>query len=84
VVVEDSRNGFLAAQAAGMPCVVTTNSYTEDEDFTGADLVVRELGDPPGKCVYIERLQKLSHKQLLRDHHENISGYRRHRSYSSR
>ena len=61
VVVEDSRNGFLAAQAAGMPCVITTNSYTEDEDFTGADLIVRELGDPPGECVNIERLQKINH-----------------------
>ena len=62
VVVEDSRNGFLAAHAAGIPCVITTNSYTEEEDFTGAGLVVRELGDPPGECVNIERLQKINHQ----------------------
>jgi len=47
VVVEDNRNGLLAAKGAGVYCVVTTNGYTEDEDFREADLVVSELGDPP-------------------------------------
>jgi HAD superfamily hydrolase (TIGR01509 family) len=47
VVVEDNRNGLLAAKGAGMSCVVTTNGYTKDEDFREADLVVSELGDPP-------------------------------------
>jgi len=48
VVVEDSRNGLLAAKGAGMRCLVTTSSYTADEDFAEADRVVAELGDPPG------------------------------------
>jgi len=59
VVIEDSRNGFLAAKTAGMHCVVTTNGYTEKEDFSGADLVVSELGDPPGVKVTIETLMAL-------------------------
>ena len=59
VVIEDSRNGLLAAKAAGMPCVVTTNGYTEKEDFTNADLVVSELGDEPGIKVTLEMLRKL-------------------------
>ncbi|MDT8302157.1 MAG: HAD family hydrolase [Sedimentisphaerales bacterium] len=59
VVVEDSRNGFLAAQAAGMHCIVTTNGYTEHEDFSQADLVVSELGDPPEIQVTIETLKKI-------------------------
>lgn len=46
VVVEDSRNGLLAATAAGMACVVTTNGLTEREDFAEAALVVDSLGDP--------------------------------------
>jgi beta-phosphoglucomutase-like phosphatase (HAD superfamily) len=46
VVIEDSRNGMRAALAAGLPCVVTTSSYTRHEDFTGAALVVSSLGDP--------------------------------------
>ena len=59
IVVEDSRNGFLAAQAAGMHCIVTTNGYTEQEDFSHADLVVSELGDPPEVQVNIETLKKI-------------------------
>lgn len=46
VVVEDSRLGLLAARAAGLRCVVTVSSYTADEDFTGASLVVSDLGEP--------------------------------------
>jgi HAD superfamily hydrolase (TIGR01509 family) len=46
VVVEDSRNGLLAANAAGMTCIVTTNGLTEREDFAEAALVVNSLGDP--------------------------------------
>lgn len=53
VVIEDSRNGLLAAAAAGMTCVVTTNALTEREDFTEAALVVDSLGDPgrPARVV---------------------------------
>ena len=46
LVVEDSRNGLLAATAAGLPCLVTVNGYTRDETFDEATLVVSELGDP--------------------------------------
>jgi HAD superfamily hydrolase (TIGR01509 family) len=46
VVVEDSRNGLLAATGAGLPALITVNGYTEDEDFSGAALVVSSLGDP--------------------------------------
>ncbi len=46
VVVEDSRNGLLAAVGAGLPCLVTVNGYTRDEGFSEAVLVVSELGDP--------------------------------------
>ena len=46
LVVEDSRNGMVAAIEAGLTCLVTTSSYTRDEDFTGAALVVSNLGEP--------------------------------------
>ena len=46
LVVEDSRNGLLAATGAGLACVVTVNGYTESERFDEAVLVVSELGDP--------------------------------------
>lgn len=47
IVVEDSRNGLLAALAAGLRTVVTVSSFTEDEEFAGASLVVTSLGDAP-------------------------------------
>jgi HAD superfamily hydrolase (TIGR01509 family) len=56
VVIEDTRIGLLAAKAAGMHCVVTTNGYSKDEDFTEADLVVSELGDPPNVQVTLETI----------------------------
>jgi HAD superfamily hydrolase (TIGR01509 family) len=46
LVVEDSRNGLLAAVGAGLRCVVTVSSFTKDEDFSEAVLVVSSLGDP--------------------------------------
>jgi HAD superfamily hydrolase (TIGR01509 family) len=46
LVVEDSRNGLLAATGAGLRCLVTVNGYTRDERFDEAVLVVSELGDP--------------------------------------
>ena len=59
VVIEDSRNGLLAAKAAGMHCIVTTNGYTEDEDFSEADMVAAELGDPPGVQIDLETISKV-------------------------
>jgi len=49
VVVEDSRNGILAAKAAGLRVVATTNVYTEREDLSDADIIVTSLGDPDGE-----------------------------------
>ncbi len=48
VVIEDSRNGLLAAKGAGLACLITHNDYTRDEDFSEADLVVDCLGEPQG------------------------------------
>eukprot|EP00892_Ulva_mutabilis_P000556 jgi/Ulvmu1/10500/UM064_0038.1 len=45
VVVEDSFIGLQAARAAGMRCVVTTSSYTQNEDFSIADAVFDCIGD---------------------------------------
>jgi dihydroxyacetone kinase phosphoprotein-dependent L subunit len=48
VVVEDSRNGLVAATGAGIACVITVNDFTADEDFSEAALVVSSLGSSPG------------------------------------
>jgi HAD superfamily hydrolase (TIGR01509 family) len=60
MVIEDSRNGLLAAKAAGTRCVITTNGYTAAEGFTEADGVFAALGDPPGCCVTLEMLRRLA------------------------
>jgi HAD superfamily hydrolase (TIGR01509 family) len=62
VVVEDSRNGLLAAKAAKMRCIVTTNGYTENEEFEEADLVVSELGDPPNVQVTLKTAKSILEK----------------------
>ncbi len=53
IVVEDSRNGLLAAVGAGLATVVTVNGYTRDEDFSEAALVVSSLGDPGSDPIEI-------------------------------
>jgi len=59
MVVEDSRNGLIAAKTAGFNCLITTNAYTADEDFSEADLRVDELGDAPDVQITIKDLIKL-------------------------
>ena len=53
IVIEDSRNGLLAAVGAGLRCVVTLSSYTGAEDMSEAALVLTSLGDPgaPARVV---------------------------------
>lgn len=46
VAIEDSRQGLLAARAAGIPAIVTVSGYTREQDMTGAALVVSDLGEP--------------------------------------
>jgi HAD superfamily hydrolase (TIGR01509 family) len=53
IVVEDSSNGLRAALGAGLTCVVTVSTYTADEDFSGAALVVSSLGDPDGERAMV-------------------------------
>ena len=40
VVVEDSRNGVLSARAAGMYCIGLRNGFNDDQDLSGANIVV--------------------------------------------
>lgn len=56
VVVEDNRNGLLAAKAAGFNCLITTSEYTVNENFSEADMLVDELGDDQNIKVSINDL----------------------------
>lgn len=43
---EDSQNGLMSSLQAGLQTVVTINAYTRHEDFSGAVLVLDQLGEP--------------------------------------
>lgn len=55
VVLEDAMNGMRAGKAAGMYVIVVPNEFTQDEDFSAADLRVSSL-----KEVNDERLVALA------------------------
>jgi HAD superfamily hydrolase (TIGR01509 family) len=43
---EDSENGIRASSGAGLKTVVTVNDYTVNHDFSGASVVLTDLGEP--------------------------------------
>lgn len=46
VVIEDSERGVAAARAAGISVIAVPNELTLDQDFSGALLVLSDLGEP--------------------------------------
>jgi len=74
LVIEDSRNGVLAARAAKMNIVATTNLYTEKEDLSAADIIVSCLGDDGGEKGVLKKSSKdfnyngVLHLDLLMDY----------------
>lgn len=46
IAIEDTSNGNRAARAAGLKTIITTHAFTIDNDFTGASLVINQLGEP--------------------------------------
>lgn len=72
---EDSSNGIRSTNAAKIPTLVTINDYTQDDDFSGARLVLTELGEPEaamkilsgtydGHYIHLDGLRQL-HAQSL-------------------
>jgi HAD superfamily hydrolase (TIGR01509 family) len=46
LAIEDSYQGLEAACQLGLKTVVTVNEYTQNQDFSGAILVLNHLGEP--------------------------------------
>lgn len=74
---EDSYNGIRATNDARLMTVITVNGYTETDDFTGAALVLTDLGEPnspmqvlsghyDGTCIDMQGLMDL--------HRSSVSG----------
>lgn len=52
VAIEDSRNGLLAAVAAGIPTVITPGLYTRGQRFDEAAMVINDLAACDFSTIY--------------------------------
>ena len=50
---EDSENGIRSSMGADLKTLITINDYTKDHDFTGAAIVLSDLGEPDNKFTTI-------------------------------
>lgn len=46
LAIEDSRNGLLAAHAAGLPVILAESAWTAGDDFAEAVALLSDLGEP--------------------------------------
>ncbi|MBF6056857.1 HAD family hydrolase [Thiomicrorhabdus heinhorstiae] len=46
IAFEDSDNGIKSSAAANVKTIITINEYTKDDDFSKADLVLDQMGEP--------------------------------------
>jgi beta-phosphoglucomutase-like phosphatase (HAD superfamily) len=46
LVIEDTEAGLASANAAGLATVITVNGSTRHQDFSGAAIVLDQLGEP--------------------------------------
>ncbi|NOY66677.1 MAG: HAD family hydrolase [Gammaproteobacteria bacterium] len=51
---EDSYNGICSSTGADLPTIITVNEYTQDDDFSGAAIVLDNMGDPDNKFNVID------------------------------
>ncbi len=50
IAFEDSSNGIQSSLGANLKTIITQNHYTETHDFTGAAVVLDQLGEPDDAC----------------------------------
>ena len=46
IAFEDSENGILSSRGANLKTIITVNDYTRDHDFSGASIVLDQMGEP--------------------------------------
>ena len=54
VAFEDSHNGVRSSTVIGLPTIVTVNGYTENEDLSGAAVILDHMGEPDQPFSVIE------------------------------
>jgi HAD superfamily hydrolase (TIGR01509 family) len=45
LAIEDSKNGVISAQEAGMKCVGLKNGFNDDQDLSRSDLLIHSFGE---------------------------------------
>ena len=55
IAFEDSSNGIRASMAAGLQTIITYNGYTQQDDFSGALLVLDKIGDGSNPSTILQR-----------------------------
>ncbi len=53
IAFEDSENGILSSRGADLKTIITINDYTRDHDFTGAAIVLDDMGEPDKPCTVL-------------------------------
>lgn len=66
IAVEDSRNGLLAAHAAGLRTAIVRSLYTQDEDFTAAASVHDGYAEPSRSGLDADTLAALFERDSKR------------------
>jgi HAD superfamily hydrolase (TIGR01509 family) len=54
IAFEDSENGIRSSSSADLKTIITINDYTRDHDFTGAAIVLDQMGEPDQSFTVIE------------------------------
>lgn len=65
VIIEDSGIGCKAACGVGVPPIITPSSYTGDDDFTGAALVVSDLGELDSPATLLSNPRNLPFRGIV-------------------
>ncbi|MDY6785199.1 MAG: HAD family hydrolase [Cyanobacteriota bacterium] len=77
VAFEDSEQGFAAASRVGLKTIITTNQFTENQNFEGALLVLDCLGEPDAPCRVIAGsttdIPYLDFDRVVQLHQENVA-----------
>ena len=62
---EDSENGLRSARGAGLRTVITVNDYTRLQDFSGAAIVLDQLGEPAMPFTVLAKPAPVNGKNFL-------------------
>ncbi len=55
IAFEDSSNGIRSSLGAGLKTIITYNDYTRNDDFSGATLVLDQIGDEDNPSLLLKQ-----------------------------